>query len=181
LFYTIETINNHTISVTRNHLIRVHDQSQSYVSAETLKLNDLIYEKNGVPVKIKSIKTSYKQGIYAPVTLSGHLMVNNGGLLASCYVEYKPLHVTHHLLHRILLPYRLWYSLTSKWLPRPQQQSQTESENKIHWLVLWLYYNRELVRLVYSMCTAITIYVAAEFIVQITYVLRVMVNKQIVT
>ncbi|CAF1415398.1 unnamed protein product [Adineta ricciae] len=111
IFYTVETITGHRISLSNIHYIRV--QYFGYLTPQELTLNHSVYVANIGPVRIRSITIELKLGAYNPLTLSGTILVNN--ILASVYSKNK-LKGTHYTKHRIFAPYRWWYSFAKYYL-----------------------------------------------------------------
>ena len=54
---------------------------------------------------VEDIKPLTIQGYYAPVTMSGTIIVD--GIVASCYTRYKDLQLPHWLLHLLAAPLRV--------------------------------------------------------------------------
>jgi len=89
--------NEYTLSITPEHLMYTVENEKTdfhfrkVVQAAELKVDDLIliHSSNGelIASKILEIKAMQKEGIYAPVTVEGSLLVNN--VLASSYTIFK--------------------------------------------------------------------------------------------
>ena len=56
--------------------------------------------------QVNSIDTVRKQGVYAPMTQCGTIVVDN--VLASCYASYP----SHTIAHAIMAPLRIYYNIT---------------------------------------------------------------------
>ncbi|CAF1322055.1 unnamed protein product [Didymodactylos carnosus] len=174
LFYTIETITGHRITVTPDHYIRI--SNGKYSSAEQLTLNHFVYirsESSLYPVQIKSIIKSYKKGLYAPVTLSGTLLVN--GIVASCYVNVFD--GTHDMMHMALFPIRLWYRLWKR--GSYSHHDNVENGNAYHWIIKIMIDFHEIVRFIWSLSVALTIYFGMEFLVQVSYLVQAFTSKKV--
>ncbi|CAF1092144.1 unnamed protein product [Didymodactylos carnosus] len=128
LFYTIETLTNHKLSLTGNHFIAVKNQNELFIPANRVKSHDIVYiNLNGQlePVHVKNVTEEYKTGYYTPMTSKGTLIVND--IAASCYSNV----VSHNLAHNILAPLRWWYSV-GKFLAIREPFEHVE--NGIHWI-----------------------------------------------
>ncbi|CAF1329971.1 unnamed protein product, partial [Adineta steineri] len=110
LFYTVETMTGHRLSLSAQHYIRV--QHFDYLPAEQLTANHSLYVfmKDGTiqSTRIRIINQERKTGVYNLITLDGSLLVND--IAASSYVNngFGP----HHLNHRIFTPIRFGYHLS---------------------------------------------------------------------
>ncbi|CAF0894441.1 unnamed protein product [Adineta steineri] len=110
LFYTVETMTGHRLSLSAQHYIRV--QHFDYLPAKQLTANHSLYVfmKDGTiqSTRIRIINQEWKTGVYNLITLDGSLLVN--GIAASSYVNngFGP----HHLNHRIFTPICLGYHLS---------------------------------------------------------------------
>lgn len=110
---------NHPLEISQEHLIYVHDDSTNktrVLPAKELAVGDhLVTEKGHSP--IRSIHMVQRQGAYAPLTVTGDIIVN--GVLASNYVSRDWLpnmasgQMLHLLQHGAVLPYRMFCSLVS--------------------------------------------------------------------
>lgn len=82
------------------------------IPAAQVKVGDSLLTPEGFPATVKSIRTVNRQGLYAPHTALGNLVVN--GVVASNYVEQEAFkrHVSpetqHWLQHAACAPYR-WF------------------------------------------------------------------------
>jgi hypothetical protein len=79
IFYTIETIDGHSLSLTKSHNIPVYDLEKNQIkfvraSKVTLKHCLIILDQK---VKVKNITIGSRVGFFSPLTLTGYLLVNN--------------------------------------------------------------------------------------------------------
>ena len=78
-FYTMTLVDGNELSLTDRHYIPIFHVNESRIqmirSADVAAGDQLLmYEK---AVAVKKILISFRPGFYSPLTLSGHLMVNN--------------------------------------------------------------------------------------------------------
>jgi len=138
--------NHHPLEVTENHMIFTSDNKA--IPASNLCVGDKIISGSGNPIVIKSIRRVIRVGLYAPLTQSGTVVVND--VLASCYMAYEssdsmklvadyklPYQYTCHLF---FAPLRMYCKVASTC------DSQTYSMNGLsHWtdlplnISLWLH------------------------------------------
>lgn len=115
-FLQIETANQ-TLEMTGEHLVYLSDKSNP-VRADSVKIGDTL-RGDAAPAKVTSIGSVTREGLYAPLTLEGSLVVD--GIVASGYVSFQkdsPEYVqvngvntglSHHTYaHLGLAPYRLF-------------------------------------------------------------------------
>ncbi|CAF3110611.1 unnamed protein product [Rotaria sp. Silwood2] len=110
LFYTITTESNHSISLTPLHLlpVKVERNSMKYIPAKQVQIGDLLYVAlNGqlITSAVTDIIIDIKIGAFAPMTMSGTLLVDN--ILAGNYANVK----SHDAAHLYMAPLRWYYSL----------------------------------------------------------------------
>lgn len=101
IYYTDSLLEERTIEVTLAHMLFVSGKT---VRASQVKVGDMLDETSA---KVTEIKTVKRRGVYAPVTMSGDLVVS--GALASSYVALLD-HATidqHAAAHAIFTPLRL--------------------------------------------------------------------------
>ncbi len=100
---------NSVIELSQRHLI--HQRKNGFIWAEKLNKGDEIlvlssnYENETQWEEIVDITDVYKQGLMAPLTEQGTIIVNN--VHASCYALVK----SHKVAHFALAPYRFYYRL----------------------------------------------------------------------
>jgi hypothetical protein len=93
------------IEITGDHLIlATRNSAPEYVKAEEIKTGDLLYAQDKTPVIVSTIETIKREGVYAPATREGTIVVN--GVIASNYVYFN-----HEVSHMVLAPLRMYYSL----------------------------------------------------------------------
>ena len=109
-----------TLEITPSHLLlmrRRGDESNlpRYLRASRLRPGDHIFsierQFNGTMKPVQVIQVEHhvrRTDAFAPVTAEGTLIVD--GIHVSCYANYE----YHSLIHLVLLPYRLWYTVTSQ-------------------------------------------------------------------
>ncbi|XP_059168947.1 uncharacterized protein LOC131950780 [Physella acuta] len=109
LFTKIYT-ENHAVSVTENHFVFVVNEcGESCVPARDVKVGDFVLVSSGKFLKISrvtKITHVYEEGLYAPFTKTGTVVVD--GVLTSCYIDVLP----HDTCHRLLWPVRLLYRVS---------------------------------------------------------------------
>ncbi|KAH9524399.1 hypothetical protein Btru_054430 [Bulinus truncatus] len=112
-FITIETISS-KISLTTGHYIYCERNGKKLcLSAENIIIGDKVYvlvDGNFVSCSVIRIALERKQGLFAPFTTNGNIVIN--GILASCYIN-----VLHpYACHNLLWPVRQLYKLSPKTL-----------------------------------------------------------------
>lgn len=131
LFYTVETVTGHRLSMTGTHYIHVH--GLGFLQANKLSTNHSLYvmmtDRTVRLARIRTIKTEYKTGIYNLFTLDGTYLVN--GVAASSYINIS--HFSHQKTHDIVAPLR-WGYLLSKPLRKFDNLFPTE-EIVRKWLI----------------------------------------------
>ena len=129
----------HPLEISPEHLIYTHDASKKawkLVQAGDLSEGDSLLSGNGHPSTILWIREVERKGAYAPLTVSGNLMVN--GVLASSYVSRNWLkdHVSgltlHNFQHGAILPVRFICSLMSC-----KEENYHESTGFSAWVQFW--------------------------------------------
>ncbi|CAF2746124.1 unnamed protein product [Rotaria sp. Silwood2] len=135
-FYTFVTDSNHKISLTGLHLIPIisSNNKMNYIAARDVHLGDQLYVLvNGhmKPTTIKNITIEIKKGYFAPLTLTGTLLVND--VLASCYASVK----NHQWAQMFMTPFR-WYYRLARFISvnDPFDNNRTDG---IHWVVQIIY------------------------------------------
>lgn len=110
LFYTVETVTGHRLSMTGNHYIHVY--GLGFLQANRLSTNHSLHvmmcDRTVQLARIRVIKTEYKTGIYNLFTLSGTYLVN--GIAASSYINIS--YFSHQETHDIVAPLRWGYVLS---------------------------------------------------------------------
>ena len=100
-FIKIQTKNGKLITLTEKHLIprlNVAQNKAEFVFANSLKLGDFIISEHGNE-EIEIIEWVEEKGVYAPLTESGTVLVDD--ILASCYANIEQ----HYLAHWVFKPY----------------------------------------------------------------------------
>ncbi len=99
-FIKITTMKNNILKITEDHLLFVEKLGQATaIPARDVKVGDTVYVrgKHGVGKDaVQSISTVYEKGVYAPVTLSGTILVND--VHTSCYFDV----LSHEWSHRAM-------------------------------------------------------------------------------
>jgi Hint module len=87
-FLKIHSDNGQPLELTHEHLVFLADKKNP-VRAKSVKVGDVLKSAtgNGKTATIKKIETVEKEGIYAPLTMGGSLVVN--GVLASSYIAVQ--------------------------------------------------------------------------------------------
>ena len=117
-YLTIEAIpHGSSIVISANHLIFVATTPQKSRQLKThvkpagmVKPGDFVVSANGsstepVLIEVKAVHTVKKQGVFAPLTSCGTILVD--GILASCYASVR----SHVVAHAALAPLRLLTAL----------------------------------------------------------------------
>ncbi|CAF1424414.1 unnamed protein product [Rotaria sp. Silwood1] len=110
-FYTFITDSGHKISLTSVHLIPILSSNSKldYIPAKQVKLGDQFYVNINGKVNyspVQNITIEYKKGYFAPLTMTGTLLVND--VYSSCYALAK----SHKWSHLFMTPFRWYYKLT---------------------------------------------------------------------
>ncbi|XP_018329164.1 sonic hedgehog protein isoform X2 [Agrilus planipennis] len=105
-FLQIKTVSGRTLTVTPSHLLlTTFSNDTRIVFAERLRVGDkliVINEKNSlINEKIVSIRPIIKRGVFAPLTTTGTIIVND--VVASCYAVID----SQSIAHWAFLPFRL--------------------------------------------------------------------------
>lgn len=112
-FVKITTMKNKILKISEDHLSFVEEMGQATaIPARDVKVGDTVYVKGSHdPEKdsVQSISTVYEKGAYAPVTLSGTILVND--VHTSCYFDVLP----HEWSHRAMGVARALYYV-SPWM-----------------------------------------------------------------
>ena len=99
-FLKITTIKNNVLKITEDHLLFVEKTGQATaIPARDLEVGDTVYVRGKHSVEtdaVQSISTVYEKGVYAPVTLSGTILVND--VHTSCYFDV----LSHEWSHRAM-------------------------------------------------------------------------------
>ena len=72
------------LEVSRDHMVKIGDR---YIPASAVRVGDVLETATGVTVTIESIQTVMRQGVYAPFTMSGDIVVSN--IKASNYIAFQ--------------------------------------------------------------------------------------------
>jgi len=96
--YTTEIVTRPPLEVSGDHLLLVNND---YVAAHTVKVGDILRGEGGGALPVTKIDTVIREGVYAPLTPSGKLLVN--GIAVSSYAALPK-------------TTELWQALSS-WLP----------------------------------------------------------------
>lgn len=99
-FLKITTSKNKILKITGDHLLFVEKTGQALtIPAREVRIGDKVYvkEEHGVQTDpVQRISTVYETGVYAPVTLSGTILVND--VHTSCYFDV----LSHEWSHRAM-------------------------------------------------------------------------------
>ncbi|CAF1222581.1 unnamed protein product [Didymodactylos carnosus] len=111
-FCVVETVLNHTVTVTCDHYFPTRGSAERFVTPAKLTPNNFLYVQdtgNKIQlISVKRIRQEAKIGFYTPATYQGIIFVNN--IAASCYPEAMPT-LKHETIHNILAPFRWWYTI----------------------------------------------------------------------
>ncbi|CAM4760304.1 unnamed protein product [Rotaria magnacalcarata] len=135
-FYTFLTDSGHQISLTGLHLIPINssDEKIDYIPAKEIKLGDRFYVVVNGQLKHSSvinISIEFKTGYFAPLTMTGTLLVND--VFASCYASAK----SHHFAQTFMAPFR-WYYQLARFISISDPFNNTQTDG-IHWLIKIIY------------------------------------------
>ena len=124
VYLTLDTEQGSSITISANHLVftAISPESSSMkvqpLLAGEIKEGDslIVCDEQNQPAtsQVTKIHTVQKQGVYAPLTRSGVIVVD--GVMASCYASFH----SHDLAHVAFAPLRL-YSSISKGPPQPKE------------------------------------------------------------
>ncbi|CAF1171501.1 unnamed protein product [Rotaria sordida] len=135
-FYTFITDSGHKISLTGFHLIPIisSNNKMNYIAARQVQLGDQLYVLMNGHMKsssVRNITIEIKQGYFAPLTLTGTILIND--VLASCYASAK----SHQWAQTFMAPFR-WYYKLARFISvnEPFDNNQTDG---IHWVVQMIY------------------------------------------
>ncbi|XP_064643895.1 sonic hedgehog protein-like [Lineus longissimus] len=146
LFYQLTTDANTTLQLTPSHLVYVSRMHQSTilqaktVFAKDVRIGDYMFIASGRrkvrPVRVVWLSSSVEQGIYAPLTGDGTIVVDRS--LASCYavINYQS------IAHFAFAPVRLISSIKSTFRGQVSEQDKrrdTEETTGVHWYPRTLY------------------------------------------
>ena len=99
-FLQITTVNNYKLKISEDHLLFVEKMGKATtIPARDVKVRDTLYVRAGHSVEkdaVLSISKVYEKGVYAPVTLSGTILVND--VHTSCYFDV----LSHEWSHRAM-------------------------------------------------------------------------------
>ena len=150
IFYTLFTETGKRLTLTAKHLVHVLRTNSSndpnranVIFADNVKEGDylLTTEKNSIHMeRVTHIKVESKQGVYAPLTREGTLVVNS--VVASCYAYIDNVFIAHSAF----APMRIFHDI-SQYMPSANWfKTETVSTNKtatiqtgIHWYARLLY------------------------------------------
>ena len=167
-FYVIKTASGHTLTLTPSHLIYAkivasaldeddEDEADEEVASSSTTTADfesvyagdvregdylLVKSVSGlVPSRVVSIETVVKQGVYAPMTAQGNVVVDD--VLASCYAQID----SQDTAHWAFAPVRLLWSLNLMPTPETEVNSVDVPSHQpgIHWFADKLYSIAEVV------------------------------------
>jgi len=117
-FVQIYTSNKQPLEMTGDHLLYVYNETtgrKSLVPAGQVTIGDLlITSESAAPAQVQSVRMIQSQGIYAPFTSTGDIVVN--GIVTSNYIALPPCFQRHFLSynqqhwvqHVTYTPYRLY-------------------------------------------------------------------------
>lgn len=144
-YLEIHTKLGHILTLTASHLVprtKTNETSLTEykeVFANAIEVNDIVLIKNDqgdlIPDKVKHIKYVRRTGVFAPLTYTGTLIVDN--VVASCYAVIN----SQKTAHLALAPVRWYYNLKLFFIGNTYKEisSRTKSINKgIHWYAKFL-------------------------------------------
>ena len=111
-FLSITTTKNNNLKISEDHLLFVEKNGLSQaIPARVVKIGDTVYVKqNGLmrTATVQDISTVYEKGVYAPVTRSGTILIND--VHTSCYFDV----LSHKLSHRAMAVPRAVYHVSPR-------------------------------------------------------------------
>lgn len=141
-FIQLHTAKGFTLTLTPSHLVPVVNEigknnitGSKEVFASKIKLNDtlLIRDKaeNLVPDTVKSINYVRRKGVFAPLTVTGTVVVDN--VVASCYAVIN----SQKTAHWAFAPIRWYYRVKSVFVDPAISSTTNEERNSgtkgVHW------------------------------------------------
>lgn len=118
-FLSITTTKNNNLKITGDHLLFVEKNGLSRaIPARDVKIGDTVYVKQNGLMKtatVQDISTVYEKGVYAPVTRSGTILIND--VHTSCYFDV----LSHKWSHRAMAVPRAVYRVSPgilRWISR---------------------------------------------------------------
>lgn len=118
-FLSITTTKNNNLKITEDHLLFVEKNGLSQaIPARDVKIGDTVYVKHNGLMKtatVQDISTVYEKGVYAPVTRSGTILIND--VHTSCYFDV----LSHKLSQRAMAVPRAVYRVFPgilRWISR---------------------------------------------------------------
>ncbi|CAG9863770.1 unnamed protein product [Phyllotreta striolata] len=151
-FLTIRLSSNRTLVITPNHLVEKFDgTSEGYrtVFAGTIKPGDslLVSASDKILVdNVAEVSLTVRTGVYAPLTRTGTLVVND--VVVSCYATVDSQSLAHWAFWPLRWSWsfrrgarRLWYAVSrpfASWSGR-SVELQRQSDTGVHWYAKMLY------------------------------------------
>ena len=131
-FFVLKCENGLELSISGAHLLfkrNAEGKVSRAIMAKNIEIGDNLLHMNENKVienvKVLGIEIKTLQGVFAPLTKSGTLIVD--GFLVSCYA-----HVDSHIqAHASMAPLRLWYQLNSK-IGKPAGGQTKKTKDGIH-------------------------------------------------
>ncbi|KAK9891733.1 hypothetical protein WA026_016530 [Henosepilachna vigintioctopunctata] len=141
-FLKITLKSSRTLFVTPKHLVIMNSSVESAVFAEDLRVGDKLISNSKNRLEedvIVNIDQIFLKGVYAPLTTSGTMVVNN--ILVSCYATVNSQSIAHWAYGPLRLIFNMKDSVHILWLliSRPLTESQSdvrtisEPSVGIHW------------------------------------------------
>jgi len=146
LFYTIHTEDGKSITLTAKHLIYVANENTSLnidnaevVYADSVQEQQYLLIRNSDVIsfsRVKYISVDTKQGIYAPLTKHGTLIVDD--VIVSCYAFIDNVAIAH----ASFAPMRAFHDISSYFSPGSlsvEMDNSTRLPTGVHWYANILY------------------------------------------
>lgn len=136
-FVRLQTDDGQRLTVTPAHLVMVwlpHSQRVRYLFADKIEEGDFLLvnvNSNLVPKKVVHVSAVLAQGVYAPLTAVGTVIVDQ--VAASCYALVDSQSVAHWSFLPFRLAKGLWHMVS------PATKSSSSHQNGIHWYAKALY------------------------------------------
>ncbi|CAF1368176.1 unnamed protein product [Adineta steineri] len=129
MFYTFQSVEGGQFSLTGSHNIPVFDTITNEIAmkrADSVTMQDRLI-MFGKTVEISNISITVSQGFYAPLTLTGYLMVNN----VSTSVFSSSYKLSSASLQLTFLPIRIYYHVT-RWIYGNNYKPFLEIQEGLH-------------------------------------------------
>lgn len=143
-FQRVRTAEGHDLTLTPDHLIftarKLGGELDWYAPTFAADVQDgsFLYAADATDakprvVRVVSVSTVVKEGVYAPLTSRGSVVVD--GLVTSCYASFD----SQSVAHMSMLPVRLTYRSISQVSSRNSTGIRPKTTDGVHWYARFLY------------------------------------------